>query len=166
MDLKQRSMIRYYVVHKKLNTEIQTKFSLVYGKDAFCQRTVNMWAARFWSGRISVKDDERPGRPSSDSLSDTVSGYLNRNPHTSCREISEDLFIPMTTILRILDKMGLRFFVARWVPYKLSPELKAKRIEICWEMLEILEQLGPRQKNYIITGDKYWICWDNYHCGQ
>jgi hypothetical protein len=90
-----------------------------------------------------VEDDERPGRLSSDSLSDAISGYLNRNPHASCREIAKDLFIPITIILRVLDEMDLRFFVARWVPYKLSPELEAKRIEICREILEILEQLGP-----------------------
>jgi hypothetical protein len=106
-------MIRYYMLHKKSNTAIQAKLSLGYGKDALCQRTVDTWAARFQSGRTSVEDDERSGRSSSDSLSDAVSGYLNRNPHASCREIAKDLFIPITTILRVLDKMGLRFFVAR-----------------------------------------------------
>jgi hypothetical protein len=60
-----------------------------------------------------VEDEERPGRPSSNSLSNAVSGYLNRNPHASCLEIAKDLFIPMTTIIHVLDKMGLRFFVAR-----------------------------------------------------
>jgi hypothetical protein len=62
----------------------------------------------------------------------------------SCRQIAKELFIPTTIILRFLDKIGLRFFVARWVPYKLSPQLKAKRIEICREMLEALEQIDPR----------------------
>jgi hypothetical protein len=86
-----------------------------------------------------VEDDERPGRLSTDSLSDAVSGYSNRNRHTSCGKIAKDLCLPKTTILRVLDKMNLRFFVARWVPYKLSLELKAKRVEICREMLNILE---------------------------
>jgi hypothetical protein len=52
------------------------------------------------------------------------------------------------------------------VPSKLSAELKAKRIEICQEVLGILEQLGPRQQNHAITGDESWIYWDNYHRGQ
>jgi hypothetical protein len=97
-----------------------------------------------------VEDNERSARPSSDSLSDAVSGYLNRNRHASCQEIAKDLFISITIILRVLDEMGLRLFIARWVPYKLSPELKAKRIEICREILEILEQLGPRQKSIVL----------------
>jgi hypothetical protein len=99
-----------------------------------------------------VEDDERPGRLFSDSLSDLVSYYLNRNPHASCREIAKDLFIPKTPIFRVLDEMGMRFFIARWMPYKLSPELKAKKIKICRELLEILEQLGPGQKVMLLQG--------------
>jgi hypothetical protein len=145
-------MIRYCVLYKKSNTAIQTKFSLVYGRDALGQRTMDTWAAHFRSGRTSVEDDERRGRLSSDNLSDAVSDYLNRNPHASCREVVEDLFIPMAAILRVLDEMSLRFFVARWVPYKRSFEVKVKRIEICQEMLDVLEQFGPRQKIILLQG--------------
>jgi hypothetical protein len=52
------------------------------------------------------------------------------------------------------------------VSYKLSLELKAKRIEICREMLKVLKQLGPWQKNHVIAGNECWIYWDNYHRGQ
>jgi hypothetical protein len=90
-----------------------------------------------------VEDDGRPGRSSSDSLSDGASGYLNRNPRASYRKIAKDLFIPRTTILHVLDEIGVRFFFARWVRYKPSPELKAKKNEICREMSWILEQPGP-----------------------
>jgi hypothetical protein len=145
-------MIRYYVLHKKSNTATQAKFSLGYGKDALCQRPVGTWAAHFRSGRTSVEDDERPGRPSSDSLSDIVSDYLNRNSQASRQEIAKDLFILMTIILRILDEIDMRFFIARWMPYKLSPELKANRIEICQEILEILEKPGSRQIIILLQG--------------
>jgi hypothetical protein len=97
----------------KSSVAIQAKLSLVYGKDALCQPTVDTWTARFWSRRTLVEDDNRPGRPSSDSLSAAVSGCLNINPHASCRDIAKDLFIPMTKVLRFLDEMGLRFFVTR-----------------------------------------------------
>jgi hypothetical protein len=150
-------VIRHFAVRQKSNNAIETKLSLVYGRDALCQRTVDTWATRFRSGRTSVEDDDRSGRPSSANLSAAVSGYLNRNPHASCLEIAKDLFIPKTSILHVLDEMGLKFFVARWVPYKLSAELNAKRIEICQEVLVILEQLGPRQQHHVITGDESWI---------
>jgi hypothetical protein len=40
------------------------------------------------------------------------------------------------------------------MPYKLSPELKAKRIEIYQEMLEALEKLGSWQKIMLLEGMK------------
>jgi hypothetical protein len=45
-------------VPQKSNMAIQAKLSLIYGKDALCQRTVDTWAARFQSGKTLVEDDE------------------------------------------------------------------------------------------------------------
>jgi hypothetical protein len=106
-------MIGDYVLHKKSNTGIQAKFSLVYGKNALSQRTVDTCVARLWSGRLSLEGDDRLGRPSGDSLSDAVSGYLNINSPASYREIAKNLFIPMIIILPVLDERVRRFFVAR-----------------------------------------------------
>jgi cytochrome b subunit of formate dehydrogenase len=72
----------------------------------------------------------------------------------------------MTTISRILEKISSRFLIARWVPHELSTESKANRVDICQEMLEVLEKLSPQQKNYVTTGNECWIYFDNYHRGQ
>jgi hypothetical protein len=40
-------------------------------------------------------------------------------------------------------KMGFRFFITKWMSHELSPELKARRVKICKEILEILEKLDP-----------------------
>jgi hypothetical protein len=101
------------VLRKRFNEEIHTKLSLRYGKDSLCQRTVDTWTARFRSGRTYVEDDDKPGRPFCNDFSATVSGYLERNPHASYREIAKDLFLPMTTISRILEKISSRFLIAR-----------------------------------------------------
>jgi hypothetical protein len=128
--------------------------------------TLCIWAARFWTGRISVKDDERPGKTSPDNFSTAVSGYFERNLYVSCHEIVKELFISKTTILLALGEMGFRFFIAMQMLQELSIELKAKRVKICKEMLEILKGLDLRQKNHIITGDECEIYWDNYYRGQ
>jgi hypothetical protein len=44
--------------------------------------------------------------------------------------------------------------------------LKANRVNICQEMLDVLEKLDPWQKNHAITCDECWIYCDNYHRGQ
>jgi hypothetical protein len=90
-----------------------------------------------------VEDDNRPGRASRDDFSASVSGYLERNLHASCREITKDMFVPMTKISSVLEEIGSRFFIARWVSYELSVELKANRVNICQEMLDVLEKLDP-----------------------
>jgi hypothetical protein len=71
-----------------------------------------MCAARFRSEGISVEDDDGPERRSRGDFSVAISGYSERNPHASCREIAKDLFIPKTTSSRVLEKIGLRFFIA------------------------------------------------------
>jgi hypothetical protein len=97
---------------RKSNEGIHTKLILGYGKNALCQRPVEMWTIRFRSGRTSVEDDDTRGRPSGDVFAAAVSGYLIRNLHASCREIAKDLFVPKTTISRVLEEIGLRFFIA------------------------------------------------------
>jgi hypothetical protein len=122
IDIQQQSVIRYYVLGKTYNNEIHTKHNLGYSKDILYQRTVDMWAARFRSGRTSVEDDDKPGRPSRDDFSTTVSDYLERNPHALCGEIAKDLFVPINAISQVLEEIGSRFFIARSMPtnYRLS----------------------------------------------
>jgi hypothetical protein len=80
---------------------------------------------------------------------------LKRNTRVSCCEIAKGLFIPKITILRALGKMGFKFFITRWMPHELSAELKSQRVNIYKEMLEVLEELDPRQKNHAIMGNEY-----------
>jgi hypothetical protein len=56
------------------------------------------------------------------------------------------LFIPRVTILqtvKALGKMSLRFFITIWVSRELPTKLKAKRVEVHKEMLEVLEGPSP-----------------------
>jgi hypothetical protein len=119
------------VLRKKFNEEIHTKLSLTYGKDAVCQRAVDTWAGRFRSERTSVEEDDRRARPSHYDFSAAISSYLERNPHISCRKIPKDLFVLMTTISRVLEEIGSRFFIASWVSHELSAESKMNRVNIC-----------------------------------
>jgi hypothetical protein len=106
-------MIRYYVLCKKYNEEIETKLSLGCGKNALCQRRVDRWVASFRRRRTSVEDDDTPGRPSRDNFSAAISGYSEGNSHASCCEIAKDLFFRKTTISGVLQEIGSRFFMAR-----------------------------------------------------
>jgi hypothetical protein len=128
--LQQRSVIRCYCLRGKANAQIVTKLEQGYHQDALRLRTVEKWAARFRAGRETVEDDERLGRPPQNDLDDAVLRFLEKQPHSSSREISMALYSPRTTILRVLDDFGLRFFAPRWIPHRLFDVQKAERVEL------------------------------------
>jgi histone-lysine N-methyltransferase SETMAR len=159
--LQQRSVVRYYCLRLKSNREILAKLQLAYHEDALCLRAVEKWAARFRAGQETVDDETRPGRPAISDLSEAILQFLERQPHSSSRDISKALYLPKTTVLRIMHEIGLHFFAPRWVPYRLSDAQKADRVTICKNLIDMMISLGPKQAKYLITGDESWIYWDN-----
>jgi hypothetical protein len=97
------------------------------------------WAVRFRAGWETVEDDERPGRRPQNNLGDTVLSCLEKKPHSSSCEISKALYSPRTTIPRVLDDLGLRFFAPRWIPHRLSAAQKADRVELSQHTLDVMQ---------------------------
>jgi hypothetical protein len=77
-----------------------------------------------------VEDDERPGRHPQNDLGDAVLRFHKRQPHSSSCAISNTLYSPTTTILRVFDDLGVRFFAPSWIPHRLSDVQKAERVEL------------------------------------
>jgi hypothetical protein len=102
-----RSVIRYYCLRGKINAQIVTKLEQDYHQDTLRLRAVENWETRFRAGRETVEDDERPGRPPQNDLGDAVLRFHEKQTHSSSLEISKAL---NSTILQILDDLGLRFF--------------------------------------------------------
>jgi hypothetical protein len=104
-------------------------------------------AARFRARRETAEDDERPGRHPHNDLGDAVLRFLEKQPHSSSCEISKALHSPRTTILRILDDLGLRFFALRWISHRLSDAQKADRVGLSQHMLEMMHGSARNDKN-------------------
>ena len=68
--------------------------------------TVYKWQARFRSGRDSVDDDPRCGRPAvvMCSVKEPVKNMINRDRRTTVGEIADKLDISVTTVHGILTK--------------------------------------------------------------
>jgi hypothetical protein len=99
LQFQQRSVIRYYCLHGNTNAQIVTKLEQDYHQDALRLRDVEKWAARFRAGRETVEDDERPGMPPQNDLGDAVLKFIEKQLHSSFREISKALYSPWTTII-------------------------------------------------------------------
>jgi hypothetical protein len=52
------------------------------------------------------------------------------------------------------------------MPHRLSDAQKADRVELPQYMLDMMQGLGPKQQKYLITGDEFWIYWDNQRRGM
>ena len=74
MDCKseQRVNIRFLVKLKKSATETFLLLTEAYGEDCMSRAHVFEWHKRFSEGRESVKDDVRPGHPSTPVTDDNI----------------------------------------------------------------------------------------------
>jgi hypothetical protein len=52
------------------------------------------------------------------------------------------------------------------MPDCLSDALWADRVELSQYMLDMMQELGPKQHTYLITGAESWIHWDNQRDGM
>jgi hypothetical protein len=73
---------------------------------------------------------------------------------------------PKTTILRAFTDLRLGFYKARWIPHRLSEEQEVGRVTFAQDMLQVIQDLGPKQRKYRITSDESWIFWDNHNHGM
>jgi hypothetical protein len=65
-----------------------------------------------------------------------------------------------------LDDLGLGFFATILIPRRLSDAQKADRVELSEHVLDMMQGLGQKRQQYLITGDESWIYWDNQRRGM
>lgn len=106
-----------------------------------------------------MKDDPRPGRPSTSSSEENVErigASVLKDCSLTVRMIADELSIPKTIVHEILtQKLEMKKFCAKIVPKLLTPEQKVKRVECCEDWLEA-EERGDFL-NRVITGDESWF---------
>jgi uncharacterized protein YfaT (DUF1175 family) len=71
---------------------------------------------------------------------------LEKNSHSSSRDISKALFTPKTTIIRLLADIGLKFYQARWIPHRLSEQQKADRMTLSQDMFQMMQDFDQNNE--------------------
>jgi len=101
------------------------------------------WFKRFNGGRTSVKDNERPGRPSTSKTNETVAlvrEIIRNNRRLTIREVAEDVGISYGWCQEILTKeLSMSRIAAKFVPRLLTDEQKQNRKTIAQELFERTE---------------------------
>jgi hypothetical protein len=104
-----------------------------------------------------IGDHDRP-------LDEAILKALADGPFSSLRELAQHTCISRTTVHRHLTcSLGFTAPDLRWVPHRLSPRQKAKRVAPSRELLSMLHQEETRDWHNIITLDESWfyLCRDH-----
>ncbi|CAF4050273.1 unnamed protein product, partial [Rotaria sp. Silwood1] len=122
--------------------------------------TVAHWVHRFSSGRESLDDDPRNGRPLSvitQQNIEAVKDLVNDDPHISIDYIADMLDISHGNVDTILKQhLELKKVSSKWIPHKLTSAQQQRRVDICIENLQKIES-GAWKLCDIVTGDESWF---------
>lgn len=157
---EQRVAVKFCAKLGKSASETFNMLQTAYSDDAMKRATCFKWHARFKDGRQSIKDDERPGRPSTstdDSHVDKINTLVRSNRRLTVRELAEECEISVGSCHEILTaKLNMRRVTAKFVPRLMTDDQKACRIHTCQELLERSEE-DENFLSRIITGDESWV---------
>jgi hypothetical protein len=74
------------------------------------------------------------------------------------RTIGESLGIaPSTGYSRLVETLGFKNYILRWIPHILTAELRQKRVEFARQLLEVLENQRIIGFAHLVTGDESWF---------
>lgn len=159
MSFKQRAAIEFCVKLGKSFTETHQMLQTAYGDDCLSRTQVYEWFKRFESGRETLNDDERPGRPKTGLSEENITKvreFIKNNKKSSVKFIEMELGIPQTTVYRILTEvLGLKKVNSRFVPHKLTEDQKFDRIEHSKDIIKNARK-DPNFLKTIVTGDETW----------
>jgi len=159
--IEYRAVIKFFVKEGLTPNEIHSKLKKVYGDSSPSFSTIKKWAAEFKSGRISLEDDPRAGRPKSATTPEIVEQVhdmvLDDRRMKVC-EIVETISISKERVGYILhEELDIKKLCARWVPRLLTAYQKRTRMKFSEQCLERFNKNKTDFVRQIITMDETWI---------
>jgi len=132
-----------------------------YGDRCMSRTQVYEWTEKFKNGVTSVEDSPRPG-PAFTAVMEyniaAVENVIRENRCITVKEVASLLDISVGSAHHIIhDELKFRKVCARWLPTRLTPEMKERRVNACQELLRRYEADGEAFLQHIITGDESWV---------
>lgn len=153
-----REVLIHYFMMNKTAAESYRILCDVYGKHVVSQDTCERWFHRFRSNDFSVKDKERPGRPSKFENHD-LQNLLNEDACQSQNQLAIRLGVTQQAISARLHDMGKILKEGKWVPHQLNErQLENRKV-----VSDMLLQRHQRKSFFhrLLTGDEKWIYFEN-----
>lgn len=136
--------------------------SEVYTEDMPSIKTIQKWTKKMIDGNWSIFDLPREGRPERTELSEKIQEVLAYNQYASTKKIAKKVGADPKTVKKVLiEKLRMRKVNFKWIPYVLTLELKAKRVEMAKELFDFLSGCNDQKLRKVITQDETWVYFSN-----
>jgi [histone H3]-lysine36 N-dimethyltransferase SETMAR len=137
----------------------------VFGDRALSKASVYNWIQDFKSGRESLEDYSRTGRPTTSKSQENINralDLLHGDRRLTVDDVAESLGISHGAAHQILvEELGMRKICARWVPKLLAAEQRDERVRQCVCLQLLLEDYGEDFWRRIVTVDETWLPYYN-----
>jgi len=119
------------------------------------------WTEKLKNDVTNMEDSPRP-RPAFTAVTEdniaAVENVIRENRRVTVKEVASLLVISVGSAHHIIhDELKSRKVCARWVPKRLTPEIKERRVDACQELLYRYEADGEAFLQRIVTGDETWV---------
>jgi len=132
-----------------------------YGKSEVSYATITMWMKKFKSGKTTIEDEPRPGRPRSvvtDKNIEKVREIIKQDARYTVHDIVQMRGISSGSVHFILRKcLKVRRITARWIPHLLTEKEKQQRVSIAKKLLKMYPSYNSRTFADFCTGDETWV---------
>jgi len=158
---EQSSVMKFLFSEGMKPIEIHRRMRIQYGDRCVSRTQVYEWTEKLKNGVTSVEDSPRPGPAFTAVTEDNIAAVENviwENQRVTVKEVGSLLDMSVGSAHHIIhDKMKFRKVCARWVPKRLTPEMKERHVSACQELLCHYEADGEAFLQRIITGDESWV---------
>ena len=141
----QRAIIFFLWKEGSSGSDIAQRLKDVFEESALNKTAVYKWLQRFNTGRESLEDDPRSGRPSTSVTAEnieTVEELIEKDRRVTIHEIACSTGIAATQVHEIIHRhLHMSKLTARWIPRLLTETQKNARMEACQEP-RISNELG------------------------
>lgn len=145
-DIEKRAIIKFLTREKITPKNIHDRMIRVFGECSVSYAAVKKWASLFKSGRESLEDDPRSGRPKSVTTPETVSeilDFIKEDRRMSVEKIANLMGISHGTVWKIIhEELDMKKISARWVPKTLRNDEKLIRVTLAKQFLKNYQKNG------------------------
>jgi DNA-binding transcriptional MerR regulator len=158
MDLEQRRIIKFLRIKGLKLGEIAKELSSADDPDAYTPPSIKYWLQQIKLRRTDLPTQHVGGRPSLKDNNIEILSFLRKCPFPSVRTIADSLKIPASRLYcHLVERIGFKNFLVRWVPHTLASELRQKRVELSSQLVRVLENHQRVGFCDIVTGDESWF---------